>query len=132
MKFILIVRKFNSEIHSLSNTGDNKMLRNTINIDTDGFSDIQKKIDPSAVANAGNNVSVSVREAMMQKKLNGANMIVVASLIDRPPNLGGLARTCEIFGIKELVIGNINYTKEKDFQNLSVSADKWITITEVR
>lgn len=59
------------------------------------------------------------------------SIIIVASLIDRPANLGGLARTCEILGVNELIIGNLQYTKGKEFQNLSVSSDKWINITEV-
>lgn len=65
------------------------------------------------------------------KQNNDAGIIVVASLIDRPPNLGGLARTCEIFGAKELVIGSLKYAEDREFQTLSVSAEKWITITEV-
>ena len=66
-----------------------------------------------------------------QKYNEETGMIVVASLIDRPPNLGGLARTCEIFGAKELVIGSLRYVENREFQTLSVSADKWIKITEV-
>lgn len=58
-------------------------------------------------------------------------IIVVASLVDRIPNLGGLARSCEIFGAKELVISNHHWLKEKEFKNLSVTAENWITITEV-
>jgi tRNA G18 (ribose-2'-O)-methylase SpoU len=34
------------------------------------------------------------------------DLIVVASLVDKVPNLAGLARTCEIFGAGSLVIGN--------------------------
>lgn len=43
----------------------------------------------------------------------------------------GLCRTCEIFGVSELVLGNIKVLEEKEFQSLSVTAEKWITVTEV-
>jgi tRNA guanosine-2'-O-methyltransferase len=59
------------------------------------------------------------------------NFIVVASLIDKAQNLGGIARTCEIFGAKELVISNLKQIEDKEFQTLSVSSDKWIKIIEV-
>lgn len=79
-----------------------------------------------------NDIYMTVRESMSQRKvLADEGIIVVASLIDRAPNLGGLARTCEIFNVNELVIANLNQVKEKDFQTLSVSAEKWITMTEV-
>lgn len=59
-------------------------------------------------------------------------MIVVASLIDKTPNLGGLARTCEVFGVSEYVLGSLKYIEDKQFQSLSVTAEKWISITEVK
>lgn len=58
-------------------------------------------------------------------------LIVVASFVDRPPNLGGIARTCEIFGVKALVVANADCVKDKEFQFLSVSADKWLNMLQV-
>ena len=43
----------------------------------------------------------------------------------------GLARTCEIFGVSELVLSNIKVLEEKQFQSLSVTAERWLNITEV-
>lgn len=62
---------------------------------------------------------------------NKQDIIIVASLVDKPQNLGGIARTCEIFGVKQLVVSNLKQIEDKEFQVLSVSADKWIKITEV-
>ncbi|GIY59820.1 probable methyltransferase TARBP1 [Caerostris extrusa] len=67
-----------------------------------------------------------------EKKVHKDGLIVVASLIDRVPNLGGLCRTCEVFGVSEFVIGSFRYTEDKQFQNLSVSADKWVSMKEVK
>ena len=38
---------------------------------------------------------------------------------------------CEIFGVSELVLSNIKVLEEKQFQSLSVTAEKWLTIKEV-
>lgn len=46
------------------------------------------------------------------------DLIVVASLIDKLPNLGGLARTCEVLGVKSLALGNKSITEKPDFKNL--------------
>lgn len=44
----------------------------------------------------------------------------------------GLCRTCEIFGVSELVIDNAKILDDALFQSLSVTSEKWITVTEVR
>ncbi|CAN1333845.1 Probable methyltransferase TARBP1 [Linum perenne] len=57
--------------------------------------------------------------------------IVVASLVDRIPNLAGLARTCEIFKASGLVIADATVLRDKQFQLISVTAEKWVPIMEV-
>lgn len=59
------------------------------------------------------------------------DIILVASLIDRIPNLAGLARTCEVFRASALVIADKNVVKDKQFQLISVTAEKWVPIVEV-
>ena len=46
--------------------------------------------------------------------------------------LSGLCRTCEIFGVSEYVMGNIKFLNDRNFETLSVTAQKWLPITEVR
>jgi hypothetical protein len=41
------------------------------------------------------------------------DLIMVASLIDRAPNLGGLSRTCEIFGAGKLIVNNKKIINDK-------------------
>lgn len=60
------------------------------------------------------------------------DLILVASLVDKATNLGGLARTSEIFGVRELVVSNLRVTKDPNFVSLSVTAHKWLHMTEVR
>ncbi|XP_065209528.1 probable methyltransferase TARBP1 [Planococcus citri] len=60
------------------------------------------------------------------------NLIVVASLIDRAPNLGGLTRTCEIFAVSALVVNNLEVLKNKEYTSLSITAEKHVQINEVK
>ena len=54
-----------------------------------------------------------------------------ASLIDRTPNLGGICRSCEIFGVSTLVVGAMRFLDDSSFKSLSVTAEKWINIEQV-
>ncbi|RID78033.1 hypothetical protein BRARA_A00891 [Brassica rapa] len=59
------------------------------------------------------------------------SLILVASLVDRIPNLAGLARTCEIFKASGLVVADASIIHDKQFQLISVTAEKWVPIVEV-
>lgn len=43
----------------------------------------------------------------------------------------GLCRSSEIFGVSQYVIGRMKYLDDKMFKDLSVTAHKWLPITEV-
>lgn len=49
----------------------------------------------------------------------------------RMPNLGGLCRTCEIFGVGKMTIPSSAALKDKDFTGISVTAEQWIPLEEV-
>lgn len=66
------------------------------------------------------------------KPQNRGKLIVVTSLIESAANLGGLSRTCEIFGGEMLVVDNIQSVEKKEFVNLSMTSEKWLKITEVK
>lgn len=96
--------------------------------------DVQKKIVPWKVTPPDEEIMSEMQEqrlANFQKSSSG-NLIVVASLIDKAPNLGGLCRTCEIFGVQTLVLGNSHVIEDVQFKSLSVSAAKWMNLEEVR
>ena len=59
-------------------------------------------------------------------------MIIVASLIDKVPNLAGLSRTCEIMNAECLVIGNKTVCETDEFRCVSVTSEKWLPIHEVQ
>ena len=43
----------------------------------------------------------------------------------------GLCRTCEVFGVAEMVVENLSVLEDREFQSLSVTAEKWLGISEV-
>nr|XP_031838654.1 uncharacterized protein LOC116429639 [Nomia melanderi] len=122
-----------TSLYIMKSTTDFSIKHSEMNIEE--LSNVQKKIDPSVSANLlHNDIFPTIRESISQKRIlsDDEGIIIVACLIDSTPNLGGLARTCEIFRAKELVIANLSLIKNKDFQNLSVTAENWINITEVK
>ncbi|KAI6810937.1 hypothetical protein KC332_g4919 [Hortaea werneckii] len=50
------------------------------------------------------------------------DLIVIASLVDNPYNLGGLSRVSEIFAASEMHLQNHHVTGNRDFTNVSVSS----------
>ncbi|KAI9277942.1 hypothetical protein BC943DRAFT_298425 [Umbelopsis sp. AD052] len=59
------------------------------------------------------------------------DLIVVASLVDRLPNLAGLCRTCEIFNAGLLTVHNLKIKDDQNFLGISVSSEKWMPMKEV-
>ncbi|GMN30914.1 hypothetical protein TIFTF001_003022 [Ficus carica] len=68
---------------------------------------------------------------MERFKNSRQEFILVASLIDRIPNLAGLARTCEVFKALGLAVADANIVHDKQFQLISVTAERWVPIIEV-
>ena len=47
-------------------------------------------------------------------------------------NLGGLCRTCEVMGVKELVIPDLRLTTSWEFRKLAASGQQWQALNECR
>ncbi|XP_006868650.1 PREDICTED: probable methyltransferase TARBP1 [Chrysochloris asiatica] len=96
------------------------------------WTDVQRKIIPWK--NHGPDLELELEFPDRAAKLGKSTgrLIVVASLIDKPTNLGGLCRTCEIFGASALVLGSLHCISDKQFQHLSVSAEQWLPLLEVK
>ena len=67
----------------------------------------------------------------MNHKRKRHDIIVVGSLIDKAPNLGGLTRTCEIFNIGALTIPNESFLKDVGFLRAAASGEKWTPLLSV-
>lgn len=59
-------------------------------------------------------------------------IIMCAALIDKVPNLAGLARTSEIMNASSLVINNRAVVETEEFKGVSVTSEKWLPIYEVQ
>ena len=96
--------------------------------------DVQKKMTPWKVIPPEDEMLLELQHQRMTnlQKSSAGKLIVVAALIDKAPNLGGLCRTCEIFGVQSLVLSNTHVIEDVQFKSLSVSAAKWMSIQEVR
>uniref|UniRef100_A0A7S1C1B8 tRNA/rRNA methyltransferase SpoU type domain-containing protein n=1 Tax=Corethron hystrix TaxID=216773 RepID=A0A7S1C1B8_9STRA len=98
---------------------------------TTGGPNFQRKILPLDALN------LALEEYKDSRGQNGAgnrkrNLIVCASLIDKVPNLAGLARTSEIFAVDSLVVPDRNVMKLDNFKSISVGAGDWVDIKEVK
>jgi tRNA(Leu) C34 or U34 (ribose-2'-O)-methylase TrmL len=100
--------------------------------------EFQRKILPWG--NVDDLVEGELKTFAASEKLSRANnyttrarqeIIVVATLVDKTPNLAGLARTCEIFGATKLVIPSKKYQDDELFSTISVTAEKWLPIEYV-
>ncbi|KAG7512411.1 putative methyltransferase TARBP1 [Solea senegalensis] len=98
------------------------------------WAEVQKKITPWRLGIQEQEPELHLvpsQRAARLGKLHGA-LLVVASLIDKPTNLGGLCRTCEIFGASSLVLDSLRHINDKHFQSLSVSSELWLPLLEVK
>ncbi|KAL3796147.1 hypothetical protein HJC23_000650 [Cyclotella cryptica] len=82
-------------------------------------------------------LDLSIQSLRDQKLFNAAgkkkqNLIICATLVDKVPNLAGLARTAEIFAAKSLVMPNLLIRKQDDFKTISASANDWIEMEECK
>ncbi|KAL7987557.1 hypothetical protein Chor_006476 [Crotalus horridus] len=93
---------------------------------------VQKKIIPCKASAPDLDLELIFQDRATKLGKSNRKLIVVASLIDKPTNLGGLCRTCEIFGVSALTVSNLHYINDKQFQHLSVSAEQWLSVIEVK
>ncbi|TMW65506.1 hypothetical protein Poli38472_008148 [Pythium oligandrum] len=98
---------------------------------------VQRKIDTSAILLDESVLPVAMKERDELVELNIRQkqrqpVIMCATLVDKVPNLAGLARTCEIFNASQLVLPNLRVCDDEAFQTISVTANKWIPMQEVK
>ncbi|KAI8910402.1 Alpha/beta knot methyltransferase [Gorgonomyces haynaldii] len=58
-------------------------------------------------------------------------IIIVATLLDKTANLGGLCRTCEIFKAESLVVNSLRVRDDPLFTSTSVTSSKWQPMEQV-
>ncbi|KAK6203617.1 uncharacterized protein RJT21DRAFT_28687 [Scheffersomyces amazonensis] len=71
-------------------------------------------------------------ETIRGKEVVRSDLIVVSSLVDKPPNLGGICRLCDVLGAGTLTLNDIHIKNHPQFKNVAVTADSWMPMIEVR
>lgn len=61
-----------------------------------------------------------------------SDLIVMASLVDKPPNLGGICRLSDVLGAGLLTLHDLNVKNHAQFKSVAVTADLWMPMIEVR
>lgn len=61
-----------------------------------------------------------------------SELIVVSSLVDKPPNLGGICRLCDVLGAGVMTVDDLRVKKDPQFQAVAVTADYWMPLEEVK
>lgn len=59
-------------------------------------------------------------------------LVIVASFVDRIPNIAGLVRTCEVFRVRTLAINDISVLKNEEFKTIARSAENWQPLIQVK
>jgi tRNA G18 (ribose-2'-O)-methylase SpoU len=60
------------------------------------------------------------------------DLILVASLVEKEPNLGGMCRSADIFNLREMVVQDLGVCQTQQFTTASVTAERWVPMREVK
>lgn len=71
----------------------------------------------------------NVRAAAQIKR---SPLIVVSSLVDKAPNLGGICRLCDCLGAGWMTVDDISVRNDSEFKSVAVTADRWMPLIEVK
>ncbi|CCE80065.1 Piso0_003162 [Millerozyma farinosa CBS 7064] len=76
--------------------------------------------------------TLSENDTQEQHSVHRSDLIVVSSLVDKPPNLGGICRLCDVLGAGLLTLNDIRVKDHPQFKNVAVTADSWMPMKEVK
>ena len=103
--------------------------------------DFQRKIGPAILSDTFFNSEgqfvhadakdLGASDSKGSERAGSSSLIVVASLLDKPANLGGLSRTCEVFGATKLILPSLSLMRSDEFKGVAASSDRHLDIDEV-
>ncbi|KAJ6649786.1 putative methyltransferase TARBP1 [Pseudolycoriella hygida] len=114
---------------NFSNVYENECLRLGVDVESNGYT-LQKKLIPIKSMRPDPDLLVTLPCDTYRRY--GEGLIVVANLVSRLPNLGGLTRTCEIFGVEQLILDSLKRVENPEFQSVSMTSEKWMNIGELK
>jgi tRNA guanosine-2'-O-methyltransferase len=89
-------------------------------------SSFQRKITPWTDLELSNEINPRLQQASRTRQ----PMIVMATYVDKIPNLAGLSRTCEIFAAEKLVMASLKVVNHDMFKSIAVTAQNWLPMDE--
>ncbi|KAL0486473.1 SpoU rRNA methyltransferase [Acrasis kona] len=92
----------------------------------DGNFNFQKKITPWTDLEMSNQINPRIKQIIKERQ----SLIVMATYVDKIPNLAGLSRTCEIFSAEKLVMSSTKVTSHEMFKSIAVTAQNWLPMDE--
>ncbi|KAF2667111.1 hypothetical protein BT63DRAFT_427525 [Microthyrium microscopicum] len=110
------------DIHEQQNTSGGTVIPKVSNL---GSVDTSSTHQSKAFALSDKDLGISTEPSK-------SNLILVASLVDSPYNLGGLSRAAEIYGCSELHIADIKAVTDKAFKSVSVASELHVPIKETK
>lgn len=75
---------------------------------------------------------MDVDESARGSDIVRSDLIVIASLVDKPPNLGGICRLCDVLGAGLMTIHDAKIKEHPQFKSVAVTADFWMPMAEVK
>lgn len=96
---------------------------------TTAFHDISMIRD--SIRTANENIQTKSGSFDGLQPLKRSELIVVATLCDKPTNLGGICRLCDALGAKLMTLNDLSVSKQQQFKNTAVTADKWMPMQQV-
>ncbi|KAH3667021.1 hypothetical protein WICMUC_005368 [Wickerhamomyces mucosus] len=67
-----------------------------------------------------------------KRSVKRSELIVVSSLVDKPPNLGGICRLCDVLGAGLMTVEDLRVKSHPQFKSVAVTADYWMPMIEVK
>lgn len=89
-------------------------------------SNFQRKITPWTDLELSNEINPRLQQANRVRQ----SLIVMATYVDKIPNLAGLSRTCEIFAAEKLVMASTKVINNDMFKSIAVTAQNWLPMEE--
>lgn len=76
--------------------------------------------------------SVDDDDSDTRVNIQRGNMIVLASLVNKAPNLGGICRLSDVLGAELLCLNEMSVCERHDFKSVAMTADQWMPMMEVK
>lgn len=76
--------------------------------------------------------SVDDDDSDTRVNIQRGNMIVLASLVNKAPNLGGICRLSDVLGAELLCLNEMSVCERHDFKSVAMTADQWMPMMEIK